>query len=700
MRQRFPAFLVALLLALPAGSLSAKSQDVPISELVPNHRQQRTTIVINQALERFHYRKVSLDDDFAEQIFENYIEALDPNRSFFLQRDVDRFNRYMLRLDDDLTRGKLDTAFDIFRLYRQRVDERVKYAVSLLDEGFDFDRKENYRFDRSEASRAESRADLDEIWRKRVKNDWLGLRLSKKEEEEIPDLLRKRYEGIARRVRQFDSDDVYQAFVNAYTQSLEPHTSYMSPSTSENFDISMRLSLEGIGAVLRAETEYTVVQRTIAGGPAKQSGQIQSGDRIVGVAQGLDGTMEDVSGWRLQDVVDKIRGPKGSVVRLQVLPKSAASDGKTREVSIVRNEIKLEDQAAKSYVIDDMENAKGARIGVIEIPAFYRDFRAESKGKKDFRSTTRDVSALIADLKKEGVDGILVDLRGNGGGSLTEATALTGLFIDEGPVVQVKDSFGKVEVETDPNPGIVYRGPLAVLVDRNSASASEIFAGAMQDYGRGIIIGEPTFGKGTVQTLIDLNRFVPGNDDDLGRLRLTMAEFFRISGGSTQLRGVVPDIEFPTAVNMDEHGERALDNPLPWARIDQADYARVSQGAKVDSLKKRSDRRIRRDDGFEMLTARDQVLREADDQTEVSLREEDRRIESKRRERILKDQRDDFLRSQGFEPVDDEADDVDDEALEKQQEIVARIQVDEAARILADAIRLSTVGRPRAVMRD
>ncbi len=699
MRHRFPAFLVALLLALPTGSLSAKSQDVPISDLVPNHRQQRTTIVINQALERFHYRKVSLDDDFAEQIFENYIEALDPNRSFFLQRDVDRFKRYMLRLDDDLTRGKLDTAFDIFRLYRQRVDERVKYALSLLDEGFDFGRKENYRFDRSEANRAESRADLDEIWRKRVKNDWLGLRLSKKEEEEIPDLLRKRYEGIARRVRQFDSDDVFQAFVNAYTQSLEPHTSYMSPSTSENFDISMRLSLEGIGAVLRAETEYTIVQRTIAGGPAKQSGQIQSGDRIVGVAQGLDGTMEDVTGWRLQDVVDKIRGPKGSVVRLQILPKSAASDGKTREVSIVRNEIKLEDQAAKSYVIDDMENAKGARIGVIEIPAFYRDFRAESKGKKDFRSTTRDVSALIADLKKEGVDGILVDLRGNGGGSLTEATALTGLFIDEGPVVQVKDSFGKVEVETDPNPGIVYRGPLAVLVDRNSASASEIFAGAMQDYGRGIIIGEPTFGKGTVQTLIDLNRFVPGNDDDLGRLRLTMAEFFRISGGSTQLRGVVPDIEFPTAVNMDEHGERALDNPLPWGRIDPADYTRVS-AREVDSLQKRSERRIRRDDGFEMLTERDQVLREADDQTEVSLREEDRRIESKRRERILKDQRDDFLRSQGFEPVDDEADDVDDEALEKQQEIVGRIQVDEAARILADAIRLSTVGRPRAVMRD
>jgi len=700
MRLRVFAFFVALLLALPAGSPGAKSQDVPISELAPTHRQQRTTIVINQALERFHYRKVSLNDAFARQIFERYIDALDPNRSFFLQRDVERFKRNLRRLDDDLTRGKLDMAFEIFRLYRQRVDERVKYAMSLLDDGFDFDRDESYRFDRSEASRAQTRAQLDEIWRKRVKNDWLGLLLSKKDEDEIPELLRKRYEGIGRRVRQLDSDDVFQAFVNAYTQSLEPHTSYMSPSTSENFDISMRLSLEGIGAVLRAETEYTVVQRTIPGGPAQQSGQIRGGDRIVGVAQGLDGEMEDVIGWRLQDVVDKIRGPKGSVVRLQILPKSAALDGKTREISIVRKEIELEDQAAKSYVIEDMKSAPGSRIGVIEIPAFYRDFRAESKGEKEFRSTTRDVSTLIAKLKNEHVDGIVIDLRGNGGGSLTEATALTGLFIDQGPVVQVKDAFGKVEVENDPNPGIVYRGPLAVLVDRNSASASEIFAGAIQDYGRGIIIGEPTFGKGTVQTLIDLNRFVPGNDDDLGRLRLTMAEFFRVSGGSTQLRGVVPDIEFPTAVDMDDHGERALDNPLPWARIGRAAYQRVSRSGASERLRQLSDSRIQRDEGFEMLTARDQVLRDVDDQRVVSLRERDRRIESDKREHVLKDQRDDFLRAQGFEPVDEEADDVDEKALEKQEEIISRIQVKEAARILADAIRLQTSGRPRAVMRD
>jgi carboxyl-terminal processing protease len=687
-------------MALSAGLVLAKPQDVPISELVPNHRQQNSAMVINQALERFHYRKVSLDDQFAGQIFEKYIEALDPNRSFFLQRDIDRFERNVRRLDDDLSRGKLDTAFEIFRLYRQRVDERVRYALTLLDDGFDFERKESYRFDRSEAKRAKTRTDLDEIWRKRVMNDWLGLRLSKKEEEKIPGLLRKRYEGIARRVRQFDSDDVFQAFVNAYTQSLEPHTSYMSPSTSENFDISMRLSLEGIGAVLRAETEYTVVQRTIPGGPARQSGQIQSGDRIVGVAQGLDGTMEDVIGWRLQDVVDKIRGPKGSVVRLQILPKSAGSDGKTREISIVRNKIKLEDQAAKAYVIDDMGTAPQSRIGVIEIPAFYRDFRAESEGEREFRSTTRDVRGLIEDLNRKGVDGIVVDLRGNGGGSLTEATALTGLFIDEGPVVQVKDSFGKVEVETDPEPGIVYTGPLAVLVDRNSASASEIFAGAMQDYRRGIIIGEPTFGKGTVQTLIDLNRFMPANDDDLGRLRLTMAEFFRVSGGSTQLRGVVPDIAFPTVTGIDDHGERALDNPLPWDRIDPASYVKVSRGGSVDSLQRRSNKRIRRDQGFDMLTAREEILRTAEEQTVVSLREKDRRIESKQRERVLKDQRDDFLRTQGFTPVDEDADDVDPEALEEQQEIIARIQATEAARILADAIRMHAPSRPRAVMRN
>jgi len=700
MRQRLIPLLIAFLLALPAELVCAKSQDVPISSLVPTSRQQRATMIINQTLEHFHYRKMVLDDGFAEQIFKKYLAALDPNRSFFLRGDVDHLKHSVHRLDNDLAQSKLDLAFEIFRLYRQRVDERVRFALSLLDAGFDFKHPESYRFDRSEAERARNRAELDEIWRKRVKNDWLGLRLSKEKENKIPGLLHKRYQGLARRVRQFDSDDVFQTFVNAYTESLEPHTSYMSSSTSENFDISMRLSLEGIGAVLRGENEYTVVQRILPGGPAHQSGLIHSGDYIVGVAQGK-GVMEDVIGWRLQDIVDMIRGPKGSVVRLRIRPKSSGSDGATREISIVRNEIKLEDQATKSYLIDDVETVPRVRIGVIEIPAFYRDFRAESKGNKDFRSTTQDVRDLIRRLERQGVDGIVVDLRGNGGGFLTEATALTGLFVDAGPIVQVKDTFGKVEVETDPDPGIVYKGPLAVLVDRNSASASEIFAAAMQDYGRGIIIGEPTFGKGTVQTLIDLNRFVPNQEDDLGRLRLTVAEFFRISGGSTQLRGVVPDIPFPTLADSDDHGERALDNPLPWARIDAADYARFSlNGVGIRLLRQRSEQRIRRDPGFDMLIAREQVLGELEDQIVVSLRERDRRIESKRRERVLKDQRNAFLRTQGIHPVDEDADEVDQDALEKQQEVIARIQVKETTRILADAIRLGSRGWPRSAMRD
>ncbi|MCF7989502.1 MAG: carboxy terminal-processing peptidase [Thiohalocapsa sp.] len=697
-------FVLQLLVAAVLGALfvtaHAELRTVGLAELFPNERQAKTMVVINKVLERFHYRTFRLDDSFAENTIVNYFADLDPNRSFFLERDVDRFLRGAGRLDDDLAKGKLDTAFDIFRVYRMRVDSRVEYALSLLDGEFDFDRPETYRFDRQDADWAKSEAEVEDIWRKRVKNDFLTLRLAEKSDEEIREQLRDRYEGITRRIHQFTADDVYQAFVNAYTRTLEPHTSYMSPSTSENFDISMRLSLEGIGAVLSAESEYTVIQRTIAGGPARQSGQVSSGDKIIGVAQGLDGEMEDVVGWRLQDVVDKIRGPKGSVVRLLTIPKAEGSSGRTREVRLVRNEIKLEDQAAKSFVIDALENAPSTRIGVIEVPAFYRDFRAESEGSRSFRSTTRDVRKLIEELQAQDIDGLVVDLRGNGGGSLTEAKALTGLFIDEGPVVQVKDAMGKVQVETDPAPGVVYGGPLAVLVDRNSASASEIFAGAIQDYGRGLIVGEPTFGKGTVQTLIDLDRYVPGDADDLGRLRLTMAEFFRVSGGSTQLKGVEPDILFEFGYTGEDHGERSLENALPWGRIRPARYSSFGS-IDIDALKQRSAVRIARDDGFRMLASQGKVLAEIDEQDIVSLREVERRTESDARDKLLKEERERFLRARGVEPIDEDADDVDEDALEAQQDVIDRIQVEETARIIADII-VSRAGdeRPRAAMRD
>ncbi|MBK5942123.1 carboxy terminal-processing peptidase [Halochromatium roseum] len=690
----------AILITFVAFGAFAKTQEVGLAELFPDERQARTMVVINKVLERFHYRDFQLSDAFAANVIDNYFTDLDPGRLFFLERDVERFSRTAGRLDDDLAKGKIDTAFDIFRVYRMRVDSRIDYALALLQQPFDFTRKESYLFKRDEAEWATSEAELNEIWRKRVKNDYLLLKLAEKTDDEIREQLRERYTGITRRIHQFTPDDVYQAFVNAYTRTLEPHTSYMSPSTSENFDISMRLSLEGIGAVLRADNEYTVIQRTIPGGPARQSGQVQTGDRIIGVGQGLDGEMVDVVGWRLQDVVDKIRGPKGSVVRLQTLPKSEASGGRMREVSLVRNEIKLEDQAAQYFVIDELGTEPALRVGVIEVPAFYRDFRAESAGKRDFRSTTRDVRALLNDLKADGVDGLIIDLRGNGGGSLTEALELTGLFIEEGPVVQVKDSFGKVEVEVDPDPAIVYSGPLAVLVDRNSASASEIFAGAIQDYGRGIIIGEPTFGKGTVQTLIDLDRYVPGDDTQLGRLRLTMAEFYRISGGSTQLKGVEPDIRFELGLQGIDHGERSLDNALPWGQIRPARFE-AKPLFDLDTLKQRSAQRIVKDDGFGMLFDQARILSEIEAQDEVSLSASERRAESDRRDQVLKEKKAGFLRARGIEPVDEDADEVDEEALEKQQEVIDRILTQEAARILADMIVLQGADeRLRAAMRD
>ncbi len=699
MRQRLYHIQLAILLALVAATALAKPQPVPLSELFPSPGHAKAAIVINKVLERYHYRKVVLDRSFANGVLEKYLKALDPNQAFFLARDVARFKSGARNLDENMRRGELDITFDIFRVYRMRLDERVAHALKLLERPFDFGKPETFTFDASETDWAQHPEELDERWRKRVKNDFLTLRLADKPDEDIRDRLRKRYEGLARRIHQFDGDDVFQTFMNAYTESVEPHTSYMSPSTSKNFDISMKLSLEGIGAVLRADSEYTVVQSTVPGGPARESGQIHAGDQILSVAQGLNGIMEDVVGWSLEDVVEKIRGPKGSVVRLQILPKTAGSTGPAREVSLVRNEIKLEDQAAKSYVLDDLENGLGMRIGVLEIPAFYRDFDAEGAGTADFRSTTRDVHKLLNDFVMRGVEGVVIDLRGNGGGSLAEATSLTGLFIDLGPIVQVKDAFGKVEVEADADPGVAYTGPLAVLVDRESASASEIFAAAIQDYGRGLIIGEPTFGKGTVQTLIDLNRYVPGDHGDLGRLRLTMAEFFRISGGSTQLRGVEPDIRFPSASYMTEHGERSLDNALPWTSIDPANFKKAGT-LSFDHLDAKSSERVSKSLGFKMLTKRSKLMRDAEEQKQVSLHERDRRAQEQQRDRKFKDEQDRFLRSKGITPVDEDADQIDEDALEAQRKAIARIEIEEAARIIADGIQMQRGDSPRAAMRD
>jgi carboxyl-terminal processing protease len=685
--------LILLLVSLPVWAVKRL---VPVSELHPTEEQQQTAHVIVRVIDKYHYKDVVLDDAMSKDILHRYFDALDPNRSFFLANDIRRFSIYQDKLDDYLNNSRIEPAFEIFRTYRQRVGEAIAYAQKLLEGKFDFTVDETYQFEREDEPWPQTRTELNDLWRKRVKNDFLNLKLTDKPDAEIRKTLSARYARLENRVQQFDANDVFQTFINAYTLSLEPHTSYMSPSTSENFDISMSLSLEGIGAVLKDEDGYTVVQKTVIGGPAELSHLLHAGDRIIGVGQGLEGEIVDIVGWRLQDVVEQIRGPKGSVVRLDIISKGDKNEADPETITLVRNKIKLEEQAAKSYVIEGLKGMDKRKIGVIEVPTFYRDFAAESRGEEDFRSTTRDVRNLLKDLNKQGVDGIVIDLRENGGGSLSEATELTGLFIKTGPVVQIKDAFGKVEVERDPDPDIAYSGPMAVLVDRNSASASEIFAGAIQDYKRGIIIGEPTFGKGTVQTLVDLGRFVPGRKKDLGRLRLTMAQFFRINGGSTQHRGVVPDILFPTATFSDDYGERSLDNALPWAQIKPAAYEVSGQGA-VPRLMESHLSRISHDPGFEMLVDREKRFEDLDERSEVSLLESKRRAEwdKREKERLLHKNR--FRLSQGLDAIEQESDPkVDEEGGSEESEATHRIELNEAARILVDSIRLQA---PVAVMR-
>ncbi len=687
-------FILSLLLSLPIG---ATVQQVPLSDLVPDRAERQATILITKVIDRYHYRHQSLNDALSAAVLARYLDDLDPSRLYFLQSDIATFDIYKERLDDALRDAHLEPAFNIFRIYRFRVEERVSYALSLLGRKLDYARNEEYRFDRKDLPWPADRKQQDDLWRQRVKNDIISLRLTGKTDDEIRDKLKKRYEGIATRTRQLRAEDVFSLFINAYASCLDPHTSYMSPRTSENFDISMRLSLEGIGAVLRNENEYTEIQRLVKGGPAEQSGQLRGGDKIIGVGQADDGEMVDVVGWRLQDVVDLIRGKKGTVVRLQVMPKSAAGGGPSRTVRLVRKEIQLEDQAAKSSIIEGLSGMGEVRIGVIEIPGFYRDFEGSSEGNKAFRSTTRDVRALLKQLTAQGVDGIVVDLRHNGGGSLTEATDLTGLFIDTGPVVQVKDASGKLEVEKDPDPQLVYSGPLAVLVDRDSASASEIFAGAIQDYHRGLIIGEPTFGKGTVQTLIDLDRFVRKPEDNLGRLRLTMAQFYRINGDSTQFRGVVPDIAFPFPSDPTDEGERSLDNALPWDHIAAADY-HPQRAAPVEHLRKLDRQRVKSDPGFAFLIEELGLAKQISEQKSVSLNEAERKSEWEGREKARRANENRFRAVAGLKPLPDNPDieeDEDEDNDEEAQKAISAIQSKEAARILADWINAQ---RPLAAM--
>lgn len=679
---------LAVLVAL-SGTSSAEAPIVPLEDLRPQPEHRRATRLITHVIANYHYKNAVLDDELSRTILDGYLDTLDPTKSYFLASDIAEFERHAARVDDYLRSSSLNPLFEIFVRFRERLRERVEHAVSVLDGDFDFERPETVNFDREDAPWAQTSEELDELWRKRVKNDVLSLKLAGKELDELRDTLRKRYTGLFRRTAQLTSEDVFQTLINAYTTAIDPHTAYFSPRTSENFKIRMSLSLEGIGAVLQNENDLTLVREVVPGGPADLSGKLHADDRIVGIGQDRDGPLVDVIGWRLDDVVDLIRGPKDSTVRLEILPKGVALGGPTSTIAIVRNTIKLEEQAAKSEVLEVGQDG-ARRIGVVTVPTFYMDFEARSAGDRNYRSTTRDVRKLIDALVADGMDGLIVDLRGNGGGSLSEATELTGLFIDRGPVVQVRDSQGRIQVERDPHRGVVYDGPLLVLVDRNSASASEIFAGAIQDYHRGLIVGEPTFGKGTVQNLVDLNRFDQSMDGKLGQLKATIAQFFRVEGGSTQHRGVLPDITLPTVISVEDHGERSLDNALPWASVKPARYSPVNFiPGDMTRVRAAHEQRILADQAFQALLATERAIKEARDKKELSLMETERR-EEHRKARLEQRARENQVRlARGLallpeDPGDDPEEENDDEADE--QDDGFDVVLNEAGRILSDWI--------------
>jgi len=620
--------MAALAFAVTSHAAVPQPEKIANTQLKPIAAQTQAALWASRLLGRYHYKATPLDNAMSEKIADAYFKSLDGEKLFLLQSDVDQFDVMRTKFDDAINNEDLTLPFTIYGVYQQRFSERIAYARELLKGKFDFTTDETFQLDREKAAWPKDEAEAKDLWRKRVKNDWLRLKLAGKDDKAIRETLDKRYENYQARVRKLNNEDVFQMFMNAYATSIEPHTNYLGPRSADNFEIAMRLSLEGIGAVLQTRDEYTVIREIVVGSPAAMSGKLKVGDRIVGVAQGDTAAFTDLLGWRIDDVVQLIRGAKDSVVRLDVLPADAGTDGKHVTVSLVRKKINMEEQAAKKSIIEVKENGVKRRVGVISLPTFYQDFEAKRKGDRDFKSATRDVARLLGELKKEKVDNVLIDLRNNGGGSLNEAVELTGLFIDKGPVVMQRTAEGKVEVESDTNPGLAWDGPVGVLINRGSASASEIFAAAIQDYGRGLIIGEPSFGKGTVQTLVNLDRFAQGEKTRYGELKMTIAQFFRINGGTTQLRGVTPDIKMPVTSDTENFGESSYDNALPWVAIKPANFVPAGDLKElVAPLQKRHEARIAKDKDFQYLQEDMAEVRKLRKENAISLNETVRRKE-------------------------------------------------------------------------
>ncbi|GAA0783608.1 carboxy terminal-processing peptidase [Marinobacterium sediminicola] len=680
MTKRFAQpFVAAITLSLSMGISVANAT------LAPSPVHSQTLMDVVTALQQGHYNQVEINDSLSSAVLDQYLETLDPERSYFYASDIAEFEAFRHQLDNDILDGKTAAAFTIFNRYHQRLGERIDYILTQLDHAeWDFSRDESLSRDRSEAPWPANQAEMNELWRKRLKSAVLSLKLADKSIDEARDILRKRYQNQKQRMEQAKGDDVFESFVNALTHEFDPHTQYFSPQGSENFEINMSLSLEGIGAVLQAENDQTKVVRLVPAGPADKGGQLQPADIIVGVGQGAEGAIEDVVGMRLDDVVSKIRGPKGTIVRLEIIPADAADRQKRKVISIERNKVKLEEQAARKRVLELTRDGKPYRLGVIEVPTFYIDFTALQSGDPNYKSTTRDVERLINELRSENIDGLVMDLRNNGGGSLREANELIGLFIQRGPTVQIRDASGRVDILGDFDPKVIWDGPLAVIVNRLSASASEIFAGAIQDYNRGIIVGNRTFGKGTVQTLQPI---------DHGQVKLTHAKFYRISGDSTQHRGVEPDIHFPSLYTIEEIGESALDKALPWDQVRPVRHGRFpSLSPFMQQLIERHQQRTEADPDFVFMRKQVAHLAEQKDSSVLTLNEAKLRAEQERNEAWMLQAENERRIGLGLPPVSQLSEADDDLPKDEQGRPInpeAEAILAESGQILIDLIDLS-----------
>lgn len=685
-RTRGLAIALLALLSLPAlSNTDGRTSTVEENKfLYPEQRHERIGELVAQFIQKSHYNQVAVDDELSSRVLDFYVESLDRNRMYLLADDIEYFERYRYQLDDIVKSKPLDPVYEMFEVYQTRVRERLKFALAQLEVQPDFSSDAEYQFDRTEEPWAADSKILDAIWRDRVVNDALSLALEDEPWDKIQEILSKRYNGIIRRLDQVNNDDVFERFMNMFAHAVDPHSSYLSPRNADEYRIAMSLSYVGIGATLQTEDDFVRIVNIIRGGPADFDGKLKRDDRITAVSQGAEGEFVDVIGWRLDDVVDLIRGPKQSVVRLQIIPANAIPGSPKEIISLTRGAVKLEEQAAKSDIIKVPRDGRVWSIGIIEVPGFYRDYRALTSGDANYTSVTKDVKRLIVELEDRGIDGLIIDMRGNGGGHLTEATALSGLFIDNGPIVQLRNSIDITRSppqrldDPDPVARVAYNGPLAVLVDRFSASASEIFAGAIQDYARGVIIGQRTFGKGTVQNLYSLDQYFRREDDKgFGQLTLTVGKYYRVTGESTQHRGVHPDIVLPSNIDAELVGESARENALPW---DTVATTRFSAGLPLDntieSLTANHVARSKDDPNLQYQLDRIQAGKRIRNQKSVSLNIETRRS-AKESELAQALKRENIRRiALHLAPL-ESLDDIDDEDF-------LDVQLDQAAKIVTD----------------